>query len=432
MSKGAYAGIGSRARKIKKIYAGVGNTARKIKKVYSGINNTARSCGAGAGEMGTVAADCEIYLSRERVNLVTAANSKVVSFLGGSYVSSYSNAYKYYDEPYVEMFNENLVTLSKSGYIYRKSGCIPFGTKDYAFFVGGVTDSDDRQNRARNIVYVTTSGTLGTNMITEEFTTDMSGSTIGNYYLFGGGCRYNGYSSYPNKYIYTYNSLLTRGTDITPISERNDVRVGYNSNYALFLGGFYKGNSWNTYYNQYDAFNSNLVNSPYNGESYTSGSSGTHEMLWNYGMACISLKDYIALPSRSYEYSVAYNTSLVRSYISALGSGFTSNSYAPLCKGNVSSDLDTGYILSYYYRNIGTKNNPNYIGSTHLATYNNNLVKKERSISSDEFGDYNATSTVFSDFILLAGLRYSKNITPPTKNCPYTTEYGNAVKVLYK
>ena len=42
MAKGAYIGVSSVARKVKKMYIGVGGVARKVKKAYIGVNGVAR------------------------------------------------------------------------------------------------------------------------------------------------------------------------------------------------------------------------------------------------------------------------------------------------------------------------------------------------------------------------------------------------------
>ena len=42
MPKGAYFGVGSKARKIRRIYVGIGGKARKVKKGYIGIGGKAR------------------------------------------------------------------------------------------------------------------------------------------------------------------------------------------------------------------------------------------------------------------------------------------------------------------------------------------------------------------------------------------------------
>lgn len=90
MAKGAYAGIGGTAHKIKKTYLGINGVARKVKKIYIGVNGVAR-----LAWQGTVPAGQVIFTSSQ-VWTVPDGVRKVDIFCvgggGGGYLgSSYSS-----------------------------------------------------------------------------------------------------------------------------------------------------------------------------------------------------------------------------------------------------------------------------------------------------------------------------------------------------
>lgn len=127
MATRAYAGVGGKARKVKRIYIGVNGKARNVKKVYVGVNGKARLCWMKPGLYkygGTVN-----KLSEDRSELAATTVGNYALFGGGSGNSGISST--------VDAYNSSLSRTTATGLSVKRRDLTATTVGNYALFGGG-------------------------------------------------------------------------------------------------------------------------------------------------------------------------------------------------------------------------------------------------------------------------------------------------------
>lgn len=248
MAKKVYVGVSnpdgegsSVARKVKKMYLGVEGTARKVKKGYIGVGGVARPFWSG----GELAYYGELTNFGPRANAGAASIGNYAIFAGGFNDStSYLNT--------SEGFNKSLTHINISSNLrygsYESAGA---SNASYAIFAGGY--KNNRTTNRSEFVHTYDSSltyTLATSLSAGRF--GLSGTTIGDYAIFGAGY---GTGSYRSS-VDAYNSSLTRSNPTSMNGAVYEYGATSNGLYAIFAGG-----SSGTYHEstQVTAYNASLT-----------------------------------------------------------------------------------------------------------------------------------------------------------------------------
>ena len=130
MAKGAYFGVGSTAKKIKKMYIGIGGIARKVKRAYIGIADKARLWFSGEP---SIIRDPSVTLSEKRMWFGGGPVGNYAVFAGGQFGST------------ADSFNSSLtrrvLQFRKAVYLPAMSiGGTAVSKQKYILFPGGQVD----------------------------------------------------------------------------------------------------------------------------------------------------------------------------------------------------------------------------------------------------------------------------------------------------
>lgn len=191
MAKKIYVGVNSAARRVKKAYIGVNGLARRIKKAYIGIGGVARPC--------------------------------------------FSTEPEYWGET-----SQPLAT---------PQGCKASSSNTYAVFGGnGDVDSSIASK-------VTAYDKSLVRSLAEDFTTgryNHMAAGIGEYVIFGGGCRDKGYC----RTVEVYNGSLTKVTADNLYDSTYRGAGAKGKNHAFIIGGYFGGTA--------DAYDASLTHKTFN------------------------------------------------------------------------------------------------------------------------------------------------------------------------
>lgn len=229
MAKGAWIGVGGKARKIKNMYIGVGGKARKIKKAWIGVGGKAR-----------------LFFSSDQTltYLKEITQSAAASSLGASdhtLASSNGNhAMVMCRKKYIDFFNSSLTrsdigfSTSSTQYTNQTAG----HTSSYNICAGGgYSTSNDgsveiKEIRAFNSSLTCTNGTL-----VHSINFAHSDTLNNNMFLCGGLQRRSGYSVYSSA-VQVINNSLTASTLSSMSSNKYESTARNLANkYILVLGG---------------------------------------------------------------------------------------------------------------------------------------------------------------------------------------------------
>ena len=244
MAKGAYIGVDSKARKIKKGYIGVDNKARKIKKGYIGVGGVARPFMTG-GEVayyGTATA-----MSNPRMGHCVATFNGRAIFAGG-YNPNDSQAEEYTKT--VDSYDSSLTKIPLTNMSIQARYSSAVATTSRLIISGGETISGGVNGTG--IVY-DKSFTMTT--CTRINYSQQTSGAVGTYAVFAGGQNISGSNV---AVIHYYSSSLTLST--------HSEQVGYGpcvaanaGDYLCFCGFTGSGNSNSS--NDVIALNSSLTKS---------------------------------------------------------------------------------------------------------------------------------------------------------------------------
>ncbi len=285
MAKGAWIGIGDKARKIKKSWIGVDNKARKVKKMWIGIGGVAKLffSSEGIDYYKTMTLGTPVYGNRG------ASSDKYAFLVGGGY----NNGGVEYGLDTVEAYNASLTKTCPTG---LTSGCIAFGMTGagssvviaggisyyglrwYAYryndsltkttmemgyspanpsatcagsyvLVAGGDNNTSPKTYFDTVVAISSSNTVSyaNNMVYTN--TRQAAEHVGGYALFTGG-------SVNRSVVVVYNSSLTAssGTELSEPKYSHGASYVGDRKYAVFAGGAGTTNSVTV-----DAFNSSLT-----------------------------------------------------------------------------------------------------------------------------------------------------------------------------
>lgn len=213
MAKGAYLGVGGKARKVKTLYFGVGGKARAVKKAYVGIGGRARPCLSGESISFYGQIDS---LSSRRYSISATTVGGYALFGGGcDYPSLRFQT--------VDVYNANLVKSTANNLSSARSELtgVPIGS--YALFCGGWAESGPT-----NIVDAYSQSLVRStpSVLSGEYTYDMASTKTDNYAIIA---RANANNA--------YNSSLTRFTLPATTGARIDMGAASIGGYAIFAGG---------------------------------------------------------------------------------------------------------------------------------------------------------------------------------------------------
>ncbi len=241
MSKGAYIGIGEKARKIKKIYVGIADKARKVKKGYIGINGVAKLFFASTDAVMEYPGDIS-SLSKARRSLAATHVGNYAIFAGGQVLGDTTYG-SYITVNDVEAYSNTLVKTTRTSLPSTSSDLAASSVGNYAIFAGGsYTDATSTKTINNVSAYnVSLVRTIPSASLTES-RCYLAAATIGNYAIFAGG------SSESVRYLGTadvYNSSLSKIAASDLSQGRHQHTAATVGNYAIFAGGW-KSNSEKT------------------------------------------------------------------------------------------------------------------------------------------------------------------------------------------
>lgn len=229
MAKGAWIGVGGKARKIKNMYIGIGGKARKIKKAWIGVGGKARLF---------FSSDQVLTYSREITQSAAAATANGRDMRHA--VANGNHAMVMCRQKYADFFNASLtrsdIGFSSSSTQYgSQTACF---TSSYNMIAGGgySTSSNGsvaiKELRAFNSSLTCTNGTLSVKI------SGVYSDTLNNYaFLCGGTQSRSGYSAYSSTTQIVNNSLT--GQILSNLSTKKyhtSVR-NLGNKYILVMGG---------------------------------------------------------------------------------------------------------------------------------------------------------------------------------------------------
>lgn len=211
--------ITEKARQIKKIYTGVNNIARKVKKGYIGVGGIAR--------LFFNSAELSYYgrltsLSRARCKIATAAIGNYYIWAGGeSSTTAQSN---------VDCYTTSLTKGSISSLTLSESDLAGTNVGNYALF--GLVQTE-------NVFTYSSSLTRGVKSVStaREY---VGAASTANHALFAGGIDY---SDIEYSTVDAFNTSLTLSTAPTLVSSRHYITGASFNGYAFFIGGIYSAGS---------------------------------------------------------------------------------------------------------------------------------------------------------------------------------------------
>ena len=211
--------ITEKARQIKKIYTGVNNIARKVKKGYVGVGGIAR--------LFFNSAELSYYgrltsLSRARCKIATAAIGNYYILAGGeSSTTAQSN---------VDCYTTSLTKGSISSLTLSESDLAGTNVGNYALF--GLVQTENvftySSSLTRSVKSVSTA---------REY---VGAASTANHALFAGGIDY---SDIEYSTVDAFNTSLTLSTAPTLVSSRHYITGASFNGYAFFIGGIYSAGS---------------------------------------------------------------------------------------------------------------------------------------------------------------------------------------------
>lgn len=237
MAKGAYFGVNSLAKKIKKMYIGVGGVAHKVKKAYIGIAGKARVWFSG-GEPAYYGEIAQLSTGR---NILAAVAVGDYALFGGG-VDSNGNASNVVDAYSKSLVRTTATALSETSSALAGASCGEFG-----IFAGGGAYA----NRYSSTVNAYNSSLIRTNPTSLSTTRrGLCGEKAGNYAVFMGG-----YASSDRTTVDAYSPSLTRTTAAALSVGRRRAGSATFGDYAIIAGGYHEGSDKSNV----DAYNSSLT-----------------------------------------------------------------------------------------------------------------------------------------------------------------------------
>lgn len=279
MAKKAYIGVDGVARKIKKGYVGVDGVARKIKKAYIGIGGVARpfwsggelayygqtptatsawfnrAAGATVGNYALIGSDGNKVMNAYSSSLVRSIPSAIresKSYEAGASVGDYAliaggvygDGY-YTTSNYADAYNTSLTRSNAPNLTTKTERAAGISTKNYALICGGSYYDNDGEDFGTNSRVSAYNASLTVSRAYGLSTTDLKGTTVGDYAVMGGGADEDGATNL----VSALDASLTQ-----TMPEKLSARMEYHAaattgNYALFAGGYRGG----TVVDAYDA-----------------------------------------------------------------------------------------------------------------------------------------------------------------------------------
>lgn len=230
MAKGAYIGVGGKARKVRKIYIGVGGVAHKVKKAYIGVGGKARLCFS-SGSLsyhGKAAA-----MSHKRSAFAGASSPDFAVFCCGKVGSGYSPRADKYDKSLTMTYVDGLRAGSDLAGAMVSQGYVSSGGTTYkycAIFGGGYNG-----NYFDDVVHFNSSMTI----------TDLEPLSYGKRYLasansdlviFAGGQLSDGSAS-DSTDGYNYDGTKTSYLNWLPTNGAYSMCAVTGKKHAIFAGG---------------------------------------------------------------------------------------------------------------------------------------------------------------------------------------------------
>lgn len=170
MPRGAYVGVNNVARKIRKGYVGVDGVARRIRKAYIGIGGVARPCWSG-GEL-------VYYGQLTNITIYAGAGDSTNKYA----IFSGSNSYAY-------GVNKDLTIIKSSNTVSERYSVDATAVGDYVLFAGGTKSNGETSYNSyySNVDAVDNSLTFINAPSLSNAKSNMTGTRIGQYAIFGGG-----------------------------------------------------------------------------------------------------------------------------------------------------------------------------------------------------------------------------------------------------
>ena len=246
MATRAYAGVGGKARKVKRIYIGVNGKARNVKKVYVGVNGKARLCWRRPGLYKYGGSVPNLSVARYELSATTVGNYALFGG-GGNDGNIYSST--------VDAYNSSLTRTTATSLSKGRIDLAATTVGNYALFGGGCGYGINGYTSYSSTVDAYNSS------LTRTTATDLdhnfcylSSTTVGNYALFAiSDPTYDSYESSVN----AYNTSLTRIIATNLSKARGSISSTTVGNYALFAGGSFS--YVNSNFNTVDVYNSSLT-----------------------------------------------------------------------------------------------------------------------------------------------------------------------------
>ena len=386
MAKGAWIGVGGKARKIKNMYIGIGGKARKIKKAWIGVGGKARlffsSEATYTKYTGTIS-------GLNLTSIHTAVSNGNYAFFRGS---SYNDKE---DRTFINVtaYNASLTKKSPTAPYFnddRRGTCLGQNSK-YIVVNGG--------RRDRNMTYFSKYMDCYDASLTKTLMSSAAGrveyhvsDTIGDNILFVGGSTGSGNTG--TSAVIGYNSSLTSISGIASLSTARyrftfHGRVG---NYAVFAGGQSGGNSKTNV----DGYNASLTR--------TAGTALPTAIDCNSINNCCNSSYMIC--TRGYWNSASADCTTYAINSSLTVSSPAKPTYTPY-EGTGASTPDCAVIISGY-KSTG-------VGRNTVEGWNTSLTKV--SLPNLTTGRLNAGAAMIGDYLLVGGgsIDYD-NDSDPSRN----------------
>lgn len=282
MAKGAWIGVGGKARKIKNMYIGIGGKARKIKKAWIGVGGKARLFFSSGGEIAKYTGTIENLKPYGKSGHAGGSVGGYAIFIGGDatgntgtkYIDIYSSSLVYTQRSgkykmldgcnsatigNLAIFNggespgsggmgmtrgytfNNSLTMTELTNFYKGNAtCGAASNGTYAFFAGGyyITRPEDEYeyNETNHVYYFNSSGTVAAASSKLPKTCDgLGGGRVGNYVVFGGGYSY--YSHIANVTAYNTSATRTLCSDLSLKRRWMGTGTAGVNKYVIFAGG---------------------------------------------------------------------------------------------------------------------------------------------------------------------------------------------------
>lgn len=382
MAKGAYIGVGGKARKVKKKYIGVDGVARKIKKAYIGIGGVARPC-FGGGEL--VYWGKATNLSTDLTGLAAASTKNEYSeyaFFGGGYKDSST------DSALVEAYDTSLTRHSAENLSTAREALAAAAVGYHAIFAGGCNPSYSPYDKTDAFDDYLERVTCD-NLTVKRY--DLAATTVGvdydAYALFAGGYGVTTVTG-PVATVDAYAADLTRTTATSLSSMRRLLAATTVGNHALFGGG--KNTSTKA---TVDAYDESLTRTAVTDMS-TGRVNAKAVTVGGYALFCgghkgDNFEDFLDT-IEVYDSSLTKMASITLSEAKTVGGATSVGDYAVFAGGYYSSS-STGGVY---------KNTVDVFDSTLTRTNGTNLSVKKSSLGAATVGD----------FALFAGGTYYSNV----------------------